>query len=131
MRHVGAYFVLVALVLVFTCSWARAATDPLSILDEYLDNQAADLADENGADYWFVQRTDIVDEPPLISARVQITIGCEVPMGAAPLMQEAEVRVALNYEAGRLVRAERVPSPVLPDGGVERFGAMYCAAPTY
>ena len=91
-------------------------------LKNVLWDECINLIIETDADYCVYQHTDVSEEDGVITARVRFSIGCS----GGSQVQEAEYIVGVRLSDEDVVRANRIHSVHLPDGGAERFTRRYC-----
>lgn len=116
---------LYAAILAIALAISPSSNDERTLINA-IEDECNWVQDATDADYCAYQYTDMSAEAGVITARVQFTLGCETPFGAAPNMQEAEYIVSVSLRDGEMTKADRIDSPHLIDGGVTQFTRMYC-----
>lgn len=123
----GMVIILAVVSTTVTCRRAfAAAIDPVTIFEEMLSAECDDLQAGVDADYCMIQYTDLEKDGQTVQARVQLTVGCDVPFGSEPVMQEAEYLIEARTDSGQFTQFDRIESTYLPAGGVDRYLPMHC-----
>lgn len=96
-------------------------------IGDVLADECDFLQDATYADYCAYQFTDVSEENEgVVQTRAQFSIGCYNDTQ----LQEAEYRITIRLRDQEIVKADRIVSAHLPDGGAEQFTRRYCVGMT-